>query len=115
MSTAGKDQRMGLVNRSLGEASRLPGLTLGRVGKEVGGIWSDARMLSRTRLVPARERQRLSADVVYAGWYAGLAAMTALNMIQWQLAAVIAGAHTVERYGRRQAVRELAAGFEAGI
>jgi hypothetical protein len=65
-------------------ASRLPGITLGRVGHEIGSN-------------------------------AGLAAMATLRMIEWEMAAVIAGVHTVERYGRRKTVRELAAGLESGI
>ena len=111
MPAASKEQP---TSFSLGKASSVPASALGRVGEEMGSIWKDARALSR-RGVTIPERKALSADVVYAGWYAGMAGMVALNVIEWQLAAVIGAVHTVERYGRRQTVRELAAGLEAGI
>ena len=115
MPDPGKDQSKSLAGRGLNGASRLPGLTLGRVGGEIGSIWTDARAVSRGRLLSTSQRKEVSADVVYAGWYAGLATMATLRMIEWQMAAVIAGVHTVERYGRRKTVRELAAGLESGI
>jgi hypothetical protein len=115
MPDAGKAQTKSLASRGLNGASRVPGFTLGRVSGEIGSIWTEARALSRGRLLPTSERKELSADVVYAGWYAGLATMATLRMIEWQMAAVIAGVHTVERYGRRKTVRELAAGLESGI
>jgi hypothetical protein len=109
-----KDRSMSVSDRGLGLASSVSGAAfgaLGRVGNEAGEMWEEARALSRHSVSP----DRIHADVVYAAWYAGLATMTALRMIEWRLAAVIAGAHTVERYGRRQIVREVAGGLDAGI
>jgi hypothetical protein len=104
-----KDQRPSVNDRGL--ASRLSGAAFGPLGREAGDIWNEARAVSRRHLSAGE----LHADVVYAAWYAGLASLTALRVIEWRLAAVIAAAHTVERYGRRQIVRELAGGLDAGI
>jgi hypothetical protein len=114
MPTAQKNQSTRRNDRGRGLASRLPAAArgpLGRVGSEAEDVWKEARALSRRSV----STEQIHADVVYAAWYAGLAAMTALRVIEWQLAAVIAGAHTVERYGRRQIVREMAGGLDAGI
>lgn len=114
MPTAQKERSSSLSDRGAGLASRLSGAAsgpLGRVGNEAGEMWREARALSRRSM----STERIHADVVYAAWYAGLASMTALRIIEWRLAAVIATAHTVERYGRRQIVREMAGGLDAGI
>jgi hypothetical protein len=113
MATAQKGQSSSLGGPGLGRASRLSGAfgPVERVGIEAGEMWKEARALSRRSV----STERIHADVVYAAWYAGLASMTALRIIEWRLAAVIAAAHTVQRYGRRQIVREVAGGLDAGI
>jgi hypothetical protein len=111
MSTNSDKSILQLPPQALAEASRLPGLALGRVRDEINGIWSEARELSRKEV----STETLHSDAVYAAWYAGLASMAALRMIEWRLAAMIGAVHTVERFGRRATVRELAKGLEPGI
>ena len=41
--------------------------------------------------------------------------MAMLGVIESPLAGVVAAAHTVERYGRRERVKELVGGLDAGI
>ncbi len=48
-------------------------------------------------------------------WYAGLALMAALEIIDWPVALVIAVGHEIAHRARNQALRELAEGVEAGI
>jgi hypothetical protein len=84
---------------------------LGSVRNEARGIWNEARSVSKRNV----SIDHLRSDAVSAAWYVGLGSMTALRVIEWRLAAVIAAAHTVERYGRRQFVREMVGGLDAGV
>ncbi len=47
-------------------------------------------------------------------WYAGIATMTALELIEWPVALVIAGTHFIESHSRNRDVQELAEGIESG-
>lgn len=99
-----------VLQRTLSQASGLATGAVGRARDEAVGIWHDARTLSDTL-----SDRRASSDQVYLAWYAGLAAMAGLRLIQWRLAAVIAVAHTVERYGHRRRIQEFVEGFDAGL
>lgn len=46
-------------------------------------------------------------------WYAGLGAMTALEVIEWPVAAVVAVSHAIATHGRDPVLREAGAGTEA--
>ena len=98
-------------------AARVPGLAgtaVGRVGSEAGGIWRDARALSRG-WGPAQDGPgKPSSDQVYLAWYGGVATMALLRVIEWRLAAVIAGMHLVERHTHRRRLREFLEGIDAG-
>jgi hypothetical protein len=99
----------------------LAGAAVGRAREEAGGIWRDARALAGRPAADAAPDAATngggmaSSDRVYLAWYGGLTGMAALRLIEWRLAAVIAAAHTVERYGHRQRVREFAEGLGAGL
>ena len=99
----------------LSGVSALPGAAVSRTRDEVASIWHEARALSRSGQPRPEEGGPPSADRVYLAWYLGLAAMGASGLIEWRLAAVIAAAHTVERYGHRQRIREFVEGLDAGI
>jgi succinate dehydrogenase/fumarate reductase flavoprotein subunit len=89
------------------------GSALGRVGGEAVGIWREARTLSRGR-EDAAQAAKPSSEDVYLAWYAGVATMALLRVIEWRLAAVIAVMHTVERYTHRRRLEEFLEGVEAG-
>lgn len=46
-------------------------------------------------------------------WYAGLGAMTAFEVIEWPVAAIVAVSHAIATNSRDPAARELADGTEA--
>jgi hypothetical protein len=103
------------VARVAASVPTIAGLAVGRVRDEAGGIWRDARTVAGHSPAEPPVPEMSSSDRVYFAWYGGLAAMAALRLIEWRLAAVIAAAHTIERYGRRERVRELAGGLSAGL
>jgi hypothetical protein len=47
-------------------------------------------------------------------WYAGLAVMATLEVVEWPVALVAAGTHALATGARRPAIRNLAEGFESG-
>ena len=108
---------MALATTRYGAArvSALAGTAVGRVTDEAVGIWHDARTVARGPAVgedqPAKPP---SSDQVYLAWYAGVATMALLRIIEWRLAGVIAAVHTVERYGHRRRLEEFLEGVEAG-
>jgi hypothetical protein len=99
----------------------LAGAAVGRAREEAGGIWRDARALAGRPAAEAAATVETPAagtssdDRVYFAWYGGLTAMAALRLIEWRLAAVIAAAHTVERYGHRRRVQDFVEGLGAGL
>ena len=92
----------------------LAGAAVGRVGDEAAGIWREARALSRRPLLATDGMGTPSSDQVYFAWYAGVATMALLRVIEWRIAAVLAAMHTVERYGHRRRVQEFLEGVDAG-
>jgi len=48
------------------------------------------------------------------GWYAGLAVMAAIEIIEWPLAIVMMLGHEIAHRAHSQALRDFAAGVEAG-
>jgi hypothetical protein len=48
------------------------------------------------------------------GWYAGVAVMAILEIIEWPLAIVMMAGHEVAHRTHRQALRDFAEGIEAG-
>lgn len=111
------------LRKVLAAASGAPVAVLSRAGDELASIWYDARALSAAQRDTSDDGAgdqpaavpTPSADQVYLAWYAGLGLMGALRLIEWRLAALIAVAHTVERYGHRQRVREFVEGLDAGL
>jgi hypothetical protein len=103
------------LRRAVASVPALAGLAVGRARDEAGGIWRDAWAVAGHPHVEMRAPDVSSSERVYFAWYGGLGLMAALRLIEWRLAAVIAAAHTVERYGRRERVRELAGGLSAGL
>ncbi len=47
-------------------------------------------------------------------WYAGIATMTALELIEWPIALLVAGTHFIESHSRNRDVQELAEGIDSG-
>lgn len=47
-------------------------------------------------------------------WYAGLGTMTAVELIEWPIAALVAGTHFIENHSHNRAISELAEGIDAG-
>jgi hypothetical protein len=113
---AGEHAVMALATTRYGAArvSAFAGTAVGRVTDEAVGIWHDARTVARGPAVDADQPAKPSSDQVYLAWYAGLATMALLRIIEWRLAAVIAAVHTVERYGHRRRLEEFLEGVEAG-
>jgi hypothetical protein len=72
------------------------------------------RLPPRTRAASRSASRGTQADPRLA-WYAGLALMAALEIIDWPVALVIAVGHEIAHRARSQALRELAEGVEAGI
>ena len=104
------------VQRIVGFVPGLAAAGLGRTRDEVVSIWRDARQVAHKGTEQGGDASGPpKADHVYFAWYAGLGGMAALRFIEWRLAAVIAAAHTVERYGHRQRVREFVEGLDEGI
>jgi len=48
------------------------------------------------------------------GWYAGLAAMAALEVIEWPLAILMMLGHEIAHRAHTKALRDFAEGIEAG-
>jgi len=48
------------------------------------------------------------------GWYAGLAVMAIIEIIEWRLAIVMMMGHEIAHRTHRQALRDFAEGIEAG-
>jgi len=60
-----------------------------------------------SRRVPQRPHPRL-------GWYAGLAVMAAIEIIEWPLAIMMMLGHEIAHRAHNQALRDFAEGVEAG-
>jgi hypothetical protein len=92
----------------------LAGAAMGRVGSEAVDIWRDARTLSRGEAAARDQPGKPSTDQVYLAWYGGLTTMALLRLIEWRLAALIAGVHAVERHTHRRRLEEYLEGIDAG-
>jgi len=64
--------------------------------------------MPRSRRVPRHPHPRL-------GWYAGLAVMAAIEIIEWPLAIMMMLGHEVAHRAHSQALRDFAEGVEAGV
>ena len=47
-------------------------------------------------------------------WYAGIATMATVELIEWPIALLVAGTHFVENHSHSRDIQELAEGIEAG-
>ena len=111
------------LQSALGTVYRVPSSAVARTRTEVVTFWEEARSMSKSwgsseaadGIDPQIAEGQPSADKVYLAWYAGLGVMGALRLIEWRLAAVIAAAHTVERYGHRQRLAEFIEGMDSGL
>lgn len=101
--------------RTLAEVPGLPGAVLNGARDEAAGIWREARTLSGSGSADAPRVARASSGQVYFAWYGGLVAMSLLRVIEWRLALIIAGMHTVERYTHRRRLEEFLEGVGAGV
>ena len=63
--------------------------------------------VSHSRGAPQRPHPRL-------GWYAGLAVMAAIEVIEWPLAIMMMLGHEIAHRAHHQALRDFAEGIEAG-
>lgn len=54
-------------------------------------------------------------DRTALAWYAGLAAMATVELIEWPFAFAVAGMHFVGNHTQRRDMQELCDGIEAGI
>jgi hypothetical protein len=103
------------THQGVGRVRAVAGSVVGRLGREVSGIWRDARALSRGQAADGDRRAgMLSSDQVYFAWYGGLATMALLRLIEWRLAAMVAAVHTIERHAHRRRVKEYLEGIDAG-
>jgi len=75
---------------------------------------------------PATATQRRSTSVRHSrpavkrphphlGWYAGLAVMAIIEMIEWPLAIMMMLGHEIAHRAHSDALREFAEGIEAGV
>ena len=65
-------------------------------------------------IVPGTRRKITLPDRAGLIWYAGVGAMTALELIEWPIALLIAGTHFVENHVHNRDVQQLAEGIDAG-
>jgi hypothetical protein len=65
--------------------------------------------------VPGTETAVNLPDRTALAWYAGLAAMATLELIEWPFAVAVAGTHLLANHAQRRDVQELCEGIEAGI
>ena len=70
----------------------------------------------RNGRVKAAQPHRASVSRVHPriGWYAGLAVMAIIEIIEWRLAIVMMLGHEVAHRTHRRALRDFAEGIEAG-
>jgi hypothetical protein len=61
------------------------------------------------------ERSTLDTDLARVAWYAGLGALVALEVVEWPIAALLAGSHFIEHNARDGIVKQLTEGLEEGI
>lgn len=47
-------------------------------------------------------------------WYAGIGMMAAVEMIEWPIAALVAGTHFIENHTHNRDLQQLADGIESG-
>ena len=73
------------------------------------------RLTPRTRAASRSTSASRGPQAQRFAWFAGLALMAALEIIDWPVALVIAVGHEIAHRARNQALRELAEGVEAGI
>lgn len=46
-------------------------------------------------------------------WYAGLGLMAAVELIEWPVAAIVAGTHFIQNHSHHRDIQELAQGIQA--
>jgi hypothetical protein len=63
--------------------------------------------------VPLLDRRLHAPDKGSLAWYAGLGAMTALEVIEWPIALVVGTSHALATHARNRELREFAGGSEA--
>ncbi len=75
---------------------------------------------------PATATQRRSTSVRHSrpavkrphprlGWYAGLAVMATIELIEWPLAIMMMVGHEIAHHTHSEALRDFAEGLEAGV
>lgn len=47
-------------------------------------------------------------------WYAGIGAMALIDLIEWPIAALVAGTHFIEHHSRSKDIQDLCDGIDAG-
>lgn len=81
---------------------------------------SRRRRVRRRRVEAGRSRTRNTSAASPLphprfGWYAGLAAMAALEVIEWPLAILMMLGHEIAHRSHTEALRDFAEGVEAGV
>ena len=61
-----------------------------------------------------RTRPAMNVPHLRFGWYAGVAVMAIIELIEWPLAIVMMAGHEISHRTHSQALREFAEGVEAG-
>jgi len=76
----------------------------------------NGRMRTAQQLRTSVRRSSTATELPHPrfGWYAGLALMAIVEIIEWRLAIVMMVGHEVAHRTHRQALRDLAEGIEAG-
>jgi len=74
------------------------------------------RQTATRRRNPSMRRSRTATQRPHPrlGWYAGLAVMAAIEVIEWPLAIMMMLGHEIAHRAHHQALRDFAEGIEAG-
>lgn len=64
--------------------------------------------------IPGTDTRINLPDRPALAWYAGIGAMTAMQLIEWPIAVVITGTHFIENHSHNRNIQELADGIESG-
>jgi hypothetical protein len=105
MSSEAKASHAGPPRRKVNAASVFPapGRRNGRISRAPRRRTSVRRSSTASKLAHPR-----------LGWYAGVAVMAIVEIIEWPLAVVMMVGHEIAHRTHRQALRDFAEGIEAG-
>jgi hypothetical protein len=93
---------------------RMPLTPTARLAQPTNGRVSVVRGVRRQSAKPRRASIPEAHAPEQLAWYAALAMMPLLEVIEWPVAVVIAAGHEISHRGRSRVLREFAEGIEAG-